>query len=116
MKAPRLIIPLELEAQERVSDGMGGFVQGWKRVGRVWAEMRAGSGGEQSYGLGAQSVVVWRITVRAARGGDPRRPGAGQRLSLGAGAARRSFRIEAVAETDPGQRYLICYAKEEVAA
>lgn len=116
MTAPRLSIPLELEAAEHVPDGMGGFTSGWRRLGRVWAEMHSGTGGERAAGLGQQSVVTWRITLRAAPMGDPRRPRAEQRLTMGAGASRRRFRIDAVAERDPGQRYLVCFVTEEIPA
>ncbi|RDW11680.1 phage tail protein, partial [Paracoccus thiocyanatus] len=35
---------------------------------------------------------------------------------LGEGAAARRFRIEAVAESDAGGRWLVCIAKEETGA
>ncbi|MTH77203.1 head-tail adaptor protein [Paracoccus aestuariivivens] len=115
MTAARLMVPLELEAMVRTPDDMGGYRQDWNVLGRVWAEMRSGSGGEKA-GLGPESVVSWRITVRAARSGDPRRPRPDQRFVMGEGKTKRCFRIVAVAESDPKQRYLVCFAKEEVAA
>lgn len=116
MRAPRLTVPLVIESPVRVPDGMGGFALSWQPVGQVWAEMRSGAGGERFAEVGAQSVVAWRITVRAAPAGDARRPRPEQRLRLGDGAEARRFRIEAVAESDPGGRWLVCIAKEEALA
>lgn len=111
MRAPR--VPLVLESPLRLPDGMGGFALAWQPAGRIWAAMRSGAGGEQAVGAGARSVVSWRITVRAAPVGDPRRPRPEQRLRMGAGAGARHFRIEAVAESDPAGRWLVCTATEE---
>ncbi len=116
MIPPRLTVPRVLESPVRVPDGMGGFQLTWQPVGQVWAEMRSGAGGERFAEVGAQSVVNWRITVRAALAGDPRRPRPEQRLRMGLGASQRRFRIEAVAEADAQGRYLVCIAKEELAA
>lgn len=116
MSGPRLTVPLVLASPVRVADGMGGFKLAWRPVGQIWAEMRSGAGGERFAEVGAQSVVIWRITVRAARAGDPRRPRPEQRLLMGEGEAQRRFRIEAVAELAPDGRYLVCVAKEELAA
>lgn len=109
MAGPVLNIPLVLENPERRSDGTGGHRVTWHPVGKLWAEMRSGAGRERLGQAGAQSVVTWRITIRATREGDPRRPRPEQRLRMGA----RVFRIDAVAESDASGRYLICFAKEE---
>lgn len=109
MTAPRLTVPLVLESPVRLPDGMGGHKLSWQALGQVWAEMRAGAGGERFAEVGAESVVTWRIIVRAARAGDPRRPRPEQRLVMD----QRRFRIEAVAEAQSSGRYLICFAKEE---
>ncbi|WP_425594351.1 head-tail adaptor protein [Paracoccus homiensis] len=109
MGAPRLSVRMTLEAPERQGDGMGGYALIWVPLGTLWAEMKAGSGRERQAEVGPESVVSWRITVRGARSGDPRRPGAGQRLRLG----DRIFAIEAVAEQDSGGRWLTCFAREE---
>ena len=60
----------------------------------------------------APGTVTYRITVRAAPFGAPRRPKPEQRLREGA----RVFRIAAVAEDDADGRYLTCFAQEEVPA
>lgn len=109
MSAPRATIPLVLERPERVGDGMGGYRIEWRALGILYAQMRAGSGAERQGEVGAESVVPWRITVRAARLGDPRRPSAGQRFRMGG----RVFRIEAVAEADRAGLWLECRTREE---
>jgi head-tail adaptor len=110
---PRLTVPLIIESPVREPDGMGGFRLAWQDIGQIWAEMRSGAGGERLAEVGAQSVVNWRITVRAALAGDPRRPRPEQRLRMGEGPAARRFRIEAVSEVDRQGRWLTCIAKEE---
>lgn len=112
MTAPRLTVALVLESPVRLPDGMGGHTLSWQTLGQLWAEMRSGAGGERFAEVGAESVVTWRIIVRAARAGDPRRPRPEQRLVMG----QRRFRIEAVAEADVLGRYLTCFAKEEIPA
>ena len=109
MAAPRLNVPLTLETPVRESDGMGGFRIVWRGLGQIWAEMRSGGGTETRAEVGPQSRVGWRITLRAAPAGDPRRPRPEQRLRMG----NRLFRINAVAESDPRGRWLICFAVEE---
>ena len=110
---PRLTVPLIIESPVREPDGMGGFRLAWQDIGQIWAEMRSGAGGERLAEVGAQSVVNWRITVRASLAGDPRRPRPEQRLRMGEGPAARRFRIEAVSEVDRQGRWLTCIAKEE---
>ncbi len=107
-KPVRLNVPLTLETPERSPDGLGGYRLGWRAIGRIWAEMRAGAGGERYAEVGVESTVTWRITVRGAPVGDLRRPRADQRLRHGT----RIFRIVAVAEDASGQ-FLTCTAKEE---
>ena len=109
MGAPKATIPLVLENPERVVDGMGGYRLTWTPLGVLYAQMQAGSASELQAEVGAQSVVVWRITLRAARAGDPRRPRPDQRFRMGP----RIFRIDAVAEADAAGLWLTCMAKEE---
>ncbi|MFV0383688.1 head-tail adaptor protein [Paracoccus sp. (in: a-proteobacteria)] len=109
MAAPRLNVRLVLEAQERQGDGMGGYRLTWREQGVIWADLQAGSGRERFAEVGPESVVRWRITMRGAPAGDPRRPLPGQRFRLG----QRLFPIEAVAERDAGGRWLTCFAREE---
>ena len=112
MSKVQLNVPLILETPERVADGIGGYRLVWRPLGQLWAGMRAGAGGERFAEVGAKSVVTWRITVRAALAGDPRRPRAEQRLRMGT----RLFRIASVAEEGAGGRYLTCIATEEAMA
>lgn len=100
---------LVLENPSRVSDGIGGQTTAWTPLGAIWGEMKASAGREARGEVGAASVVSWAITARAVPVGHPGRPRAGQRLRMGA----RLFRIEAVAEADPGGRWLTCHAREE---
>ncbi|MFC5736369.1 head-tail adaptor protein [Sinirhodobacter huangdaonensis] len=111
MSAPRLTRRLVLEAPARVADGAGGFGAGWTVRGTLWAGMSAGSGRARAGEDVALGTLSWKIVVRAAPAGSPRRPEAGQRFRDGA----RIFAILAVAEADPGARYLTCFAREEVA-
>lgn len=106
---PRASVPLILESPERVADGMGGYRMVWRPLGIVYAQLRAGSGGERQGEVGASSIVAWRISLRAARMGDPRRPRPEQRFRMG----MRVFRIDAVAEADPAGLWLDCMAREE---
>lgn len=112
MKGPGRMVRLALEAPERRDDGAGGYRVHWQQLGWLWGGMKAGSGREQGAQVGPESVVRWRIVVRGAVAGDPRRPVAGQRFRLGA----RLFGIEAVAERDPTGRWLVCFATEEAGA
>ena len=66
-------------------------------------------GAERQGEVGAESVVPWRITVRGARGRDPRRPRPEQRFRMG----ERVFCIEAVAEAGKAGLWLDCLAREE---
>ncbi|MDO5613871.1 MAG: head-tail adaptor protein [Paracoccus sp. (in: a-proteobacteria)] len=106
---PRLTVPLVLEARDKRPDGMGGFVLEWRPLGRVWAEMKSGAGAAARDEIGPVAKVGWRITLRGAGVGDPRRPAAGQRLRMG----QRLFAIQAVAERDMQGRWLTCFATEE---
>jgi head-tail adaptor len=107
---PALTRPLVLEAPGRVADGAGGFTETWEARGVVWAEVLAGTGRERNGAELAVALTPYRITVRAAPVGSGARPRADERFRDGA----RVFRILTVAERDPGGRYLICTAREEV--
>ncbi|HSF62824.1 MAG TPA: head-tail adaptor protein [Paracoccaceae bacterium] len=109
MRRPDLRRSLVLEAPEETATGSGGIARAWVALGRLWAEIRAGTGRD---GQGVEVVtaqVALRITVRGAPVGSPARPQAGQRFRDGL----RVFAILAVAEADPGGRYLTCFAREE---
>lgn len=108
--APILSRKLVLEAPERVSDGAGGFNEGWVQIGILWAEVAARTGRETAQGGAPVSRVGYKITVRGARYGSPQRPEPQQRFREGA----RIFTIQAVAERDPSGRYLTCFAEEEL--
>ncbi|MFK7834903.1 MAG: phage head closure protein [Sulfitobacter sp.] len=111
MSVPRLCQALVLENPERVSDGAGGFVEGWVALGTLWAEITARSGRETAHVGAPVSNVGYKIVVRGAPFGTPERPKPQQRFRHGT----RIFNILAVAERDADARYLTCYADEEVA-
>ena len=111
MKAPKLTRRLILEAPVQAADGAGGFSENWVALGVQWAEVRAGTGREAGMAGLSVSSVPYRITVRAAPQGAQSRPMAGQRFV----DALRKFRVIAVTEADPGAKFLICTAREEVA-
>ncbi|MCJ8139299.1 head-tail adaptor protein [Falsirhodobacter halotolerans] len=102
----RLSRVLELQEESRESDGAGGVRTGWRTLGRVWADVRAGSAREVAGVETVAPAVSLKITVRAAPFGAPSRPVAGQRFREG----ERVFSILAVTERDA--RYLTCYAEE----
>jgi head-tail adaptor len=109
MAVADLTTRLALETPDRMLDGLGGHSTTWRQLGWIWAEMVGRTGREQGTGAGMISVVQWRIVVRAAPVGDPRRPRPGQRLRHG----NRLFLVEAVAESDASGRFLNCFAREE---
>ncbi|MDT0683615.1 head-tail adaptor protein [Roseicyclus sp. F158] len=106
---PRLNRSLVLEARERVPDGHGGVRSGWRALGSLWGQLKAGAARETGLGGLPGTRVQWRITVRGSPEGSLARPVAGQRFAMGA----RRFRIVAVAEADVEGRYLLCHASEE---
>ena len=109
MAVPVLSVPLVLESKLRQPDEMGGYQTIWQALGMLHAHLDSGGGRLRGGEAGPQSVVAWKITVRAFPAGDVRRPIAGQRLRLG----MRIFHVEAVAEADPAARYLTIVASEE---
>lgn len=111
MKAVKLSQELGLETRVPTPDGAGGTQSGWESLGTLWADVRGGSGRIVGGAAQAVSETAYRMVVRAAPMGSPSRPAAGQRFRAGA----RVWQIEAVRDYDPASRYLICFAKEEVA-
>ena len=109
MSLPNLNRALVLEAPERVSDGAGGFVEGWVVLGTLWAEVKTRTGRETAHVGAPITRVGYRITVRGAPYGTPQRPMAQQRFRDG----DRIFNIEAVAEQNSKGNYLVCFAEEE---
>jgi head-tail adaptor len=108
----RLNRRLVLEEVERVPDGAGGFAEVWVTRGVLWGHVKAGVGREAAADFATLSTVPYRITVRAAPVSAPSRPKPDQRFREGA----RMFRILAVTEDEGAGTYLVCFAREEVAA
>ena len=112
MSRVRLSRKLVLEAPQNVADGAGGFVRAWAVLGTLWGEILPGSGREMAGIEVVLASVPYKITVRGAPVGNPRRPRPEQRLRDGA----RVFTILAVTEHDQDAQYLTCFAREEVPA
>ena len=110
MSAPDLNRTLVLEAPAQVADGAGGFALSWTTVGSLWGEVAAGSGRDPAGVEITLATVPYRITVRGAPVGSPRRPLPEQRFRDGT----RIYTILAVTERDPDGLYLTCFAREEV--
>jgi head-tail adaptor len=110
MTTPQLNRSLVLEASVQVADGAGGFDQTWATVGTLWGEVKAGSGRDAAAEEITLATVPYRITVRGAPVGSPRRPLPQQRFRDGT----RVYHIVAVTERDPDGLYLSCFAREEV--
>lgn len=112
MRGPRLNRRMALEARVELPNGSGGLSLSWEELGRHWVAVEGGTGrvaGAEALATGQLSL---RLILRAAPEGDAARPRAGQRLREGG----RVFAILAVTEADPDQRYLTCFAREEVPA
>ncbi|MWD28078.1 head-tail adaptor protein [Aquicoccus sp. SCR17] len=110
--APRLNRRLVLEERSALPDGAGGFAEGWREKGVLWAEISPRTGRDRAGEAVSLSSTSFRILLRAAPRGSSMRPVPGQRLREGA----RVFRLEAVTERGREGRYLVCFAEEEVAA
>lgn len=111
MTEPHLNRALVLEEPDRTPDGAGGFLESWRVLGTLWAEITPRSGRERRDGNATVSVVPLRIVVRSAPDGARARPRPGQRFREG----ERVFSITAVTEHGAGGRHLMCFADEEVA-
>ncbi|MDR7125381.1 head-tail adaptor protein [Pseudotabrizicola sp. 4114] len=109
MKAVHLNRLLTLEQSVSTPDGAGGFSTSWHAVGTLWAEVVPGTGRELGGEEVRQASVPYRITLRGAAAGSPRRPVPGQRLTDGG----RVFQVLAVTEREAAGQYLICFAREE---
>ena len=112
MKPVHLNRLLTLEQQVSTPDGTGGFLTVWQAVGTLWAEILPGTGREAIGEEVTLARVPYRIILRGAAPGSPRRPLPGQRLTQ----AGRVFQVLAVTEAEPGGQYLTCFASEETMA
>ena len=104
--------PLELEERQRSADGAGGFVETWVQLGTLWGDVQARGVSATEVSAGAMTRVRYRVIVRGAPEGDPKRPKTGQRFRNGA----KAYTIDSVSENDPSGMYLVCWAREEVLA
>ena len=101
---------LILEERQRVSDGVGGFLETWVQLGQLWGEIQTRSVQATEVSAGTTSLERHRILVRGAAEGDPRRPAAGQRFRNGS----KAYSIDSVSENDASASYLLCWTREEV--
>ncbi len=112
MGRPVLNRQLVLETPDRVADGAGGYVETWRALGTLWANVSGRSGRGRQIGGVSLAAVPLRIVVRAAPVGTDARPVPGQRFREGA----RLYPIDAVTEHGAEGLYLTCFATEEVAS
>jgi head-tail adaptor len=110
MTTPDLNRSLLLEAPTQVADGAGGYSVTWTVIGTLWGDIKAGSGRDLAGVEITLASVPYRITVRGAPVGSPRRPLPQQRFRDGT----RVYHILAVTEQDCEALYLTCFAREEV--
>jgi head-tail adaptor len=110
MSGPILNRSLALESPVQVADGAGGFALTWAPVGTLWGEIKPGSGRDPDGEEIILATVSYRITVRGAPVGSPRRPVPQQRFRDGT----RIYHILAVSERTTDGLYLTCFAREEV--
>lgn len=109
MSLPQLNTPLKLEVALRTRDDSGGYTTAWTYLGDLWAQVKLGTGKDAEHAGLPVSTVTYKITVRAAPIGSPRRPVAGQRFREG----ERIYAILAVAEEKCDRRYLTVFARDE---
>lgn len=107
MSAREMNRRLALEAPERVADGAGGFSEVWVARGHVWAAVETRGAGRE---VDQAARLQLKITMRGVAQGAGARPDASMRFRDGA----RVYRIEAVHESEPLGRILVCFAVEEV--
>ena len=91
--------------------GWAASLKAWSRAGTLWAEVVPGTGREL-----VREEVTGRPCRCGSRFGGPGRGAVAARLRATDSGRGRSYRIVAVTERDPGARYLICFAQEEVPA
>lgn len=108
----RLSRSLVLEARQTGPDGLGGLVETWVKVGTLWASVTVRTASEDFLGAVARPRLRYRIMLRSAPEGSPRRPSSDQRLRDG----DRIYDILTVTEADPNGRYLEILAEEGLAA
>lgn len=110
MKAPQTDRRMALEGRVTTPDGAGGFVAGWQKRGELWAAFAPAQMGTGQEAGQPSAAPRYRVTLRAAPVGSPRRPVAGERLVEGA----RRFDILAVSESALGAGWLTLLVEEEV--
>lgn len=93
MRAGALRHRCSLQAEQKTSDGMGGWVIGWAELRQVWAEITTPTGRVETVAQQIQAVVSAEIRVRPSADLI-----AGRRLVSGG----ITYRIEAVLPSNKG--------------
>lgn len=107
MRSGQLNRRLVLEAATRMPDGAGGFSEIWGARGHVWAAVRPRGAGRE---VDQAARLQLSIQIRAVPQDAGARPLPGMRFR----DCQRLYWIDAVQESDPSGRFLICFAHEEV--
>jgi uncharacterized phiE125 gp8 family phage protein len=112
VRAMRLNRRLVLEEAERVPDGAGGFAEVWVARGVLWGHVRAGS--RARGGGGCRDAVDGALPDHGAGGAGGRAVAAAARPAVP--RRRPDLPHLAVTEEEGQGAYLVCFAREEVAA
>lgn len=110
MTAPQTDRRVALEGRVSTPDGAGGFVAGWQKRGDLWAAFTPSQMGAGQEAGQPSAAPRYRVTLRGAPVGSPRRPLAGERLVEG----MRVFDILSVGESPLGRGWLALLVEEEV--
>lgn len=103
---------LALEDRQRIPDGSGGYSESWVPLGTVWAHVQARGVSATEVSAGSTTLVRYKITVRGAPEGSPKRIKTGQRFRNGS----KVYTVDSVSESDATGLYLVCSARKEVLA
>ena len=63
MRIGRRRHPVEIQREQRISDGMGGWQTGWQTIGIEWAAIDSVSGDEYLAAAQLESVVSAKVTL-----------------------------------------------------
>lgn len=92
------------DAENRISDGQGGFTESWVDVANIWAEIGTINGKEIYKAMEFDTVITHRIRTRYIKGIDPK-----MRIAYGKnddGTPKRIFRIINAVDVDERHKEL----------
>lgn len=110
MRVPQTDRRVALEGRVTTPDGAGGFSAGWLKRGELWAAFTPAQGSAGQEAGQPSAASRYRVIIRAAEVGSPRRPLAGERLVEGP----RRFDILTVGDSALGRGWLSLLVEEEV--